>query len=258
MNDALVEKKWDYSKQARFYSYRPSYYVRAIDALIAYVGGKADHQVVDIGAGTGNLSIMLLERGLQIVSIEPNDAMREIGIKRSSHLERIRWIRATGTETTLADRSSDWITFGSSLSAMDSYLAMKETYRILKDDGFFTCIGNHIDFNDPISKLAEAVIVSVILDYESGVRRDWGQTIEASNLFQDVFYFEANVSYEQTIDRYVNAWRSVRNPYWDLATPEGQALFEQIVDRLRSEMPETFTMRYITRAWTAQKRAGGD
>ncbi|MBZ8183089.1 class I SAM-dependent methyltransferase [Oscillatoria salina] len=252
MNNALVDKKWDYSKQARFYSYRPSYSARAIDALIAYVGAKGDHQVVDIGAGTGNLSIMLLERGLRIVSIEPNDAMREIGIKRSGQSDCIRWIRATGAQTTLADRSSDWVTFGSSLSAMDSYLTMKETYRILKDDGFFTCIGNRIDFNDPIQKVAEAVIVSLVPDYDSGARRDWGQTIEASNLFRDVFHFEANFSYEQTIDRYVKAWRSVRNRYWDLATPEGQALFEQIADRLRSEMPETFTMHYTTRAWTAQ------
>lgn len=40
-------------------------------------------KVADIGAGTGNFSIMLLERSCEVVSVEPNDAMREIGIERT-------------------------------------------------------------------------------------------------------------------------------------------------------------------------------
>lgn len=95
----LVEQVWDYTKHAKFYSYRPNYAPKTIDMLISLVG-KNDIKVADIGAGTGNLSIMLLERGCKVVSVEPNDAMREIGIERTKG-EKIEWVRATGLNSTL-------------------------------------------------------------------------------------------------------------------------------------------------------------
>ncbi|MEM5787759.1 MAG: hypothetical protein AAGU11_10595, partial [Syntrophobacteraceae bacterium] len=75
MTEQIVDKHWDYSRQAPYYEYRPNYSGRAIDTLVHYVGGlNADEfDVADIGAGTGNLSIMLLERGMRVTAVEPND-----------------------------------------------------------------------------------------------------------------------------------------------------------------------------------------
>lgn len=45
----LVEQVWDYTKHAKFYSYRPNYAPKTIDMLISLVG-KNDIKVADIGA----------------------------------------------------------------------------------------------------------------------------------------------------------------------------------------------------------------
>ncbi|MBD3840177.1 MAG: class I SAM-dependent methyltransferase, partial [Epsilonproteobacteria bacterium] len=142
----LVENNWSYTKHAKFYEYRPNYAPKAIDVLKEYVEAnqKTDFKVADIGAGTGNLTIMLLERGLETISIEPNDAMREIGMKKTEGAN-VKWIRATGLETTLEPKSVDWVTFGSSFNVMDRDLALKETHRLLKDGGYFSCMWNHRD-----------------------------------------------------------------------------------------------------------------
>lgn len=77
---------------------------------------------------------MLLELGLQVNAVEPNDAMREIGIQRTQGMN-VKWHRALGTETGLESNKYDWVAFGSSFNVMDRSLALQEAYRILKQDG---------------------------------------------------------------------------------------------------------------------------
>jgi len=189
----LTENHWNYTKHAKFYEYRPNYAPKAIDALKEYVDAakKEDFIVADIGAGTGNLSIMLLERGLKTISVEPNDAMREIGIEKTQGQD-IEWIRATGLETTLKDNSVDWVTFGSSFNVMDRDLALKEAHRILKKDGYFSCMWNHRDLNDPIQKQAESIIEEFVPNYERGTRREDQRPIieKNNNLFDEIFLWK--------------------------------------------------------------------
>jgi SAM-dependent methyltransferase len=122
---------WDYSKHAEFYRYRPNYAPKAIDMLIEYVGAKKTHQftVADIGAGTGNLTKMLLLRGLSVTPVEPNDEMRKIGIEETKDYN-IKWSAETGTETGLESGKYNWITFGSSFNVIDRELGLKESYRL--------------------------------------------------------------------------------------------------------------------------------
>lgn len=252
-----IEKNWDYSLNARYYKFRPNYSDKAIDLLVNYVGTKKtnDYIVADIGAGTGNLSILFLNRGLNVIAIEPNDEMRNIGIERTAKSEKIKWIKATGIKTTLTSKSINWVGFGSSFNVMDRNSALKETHRILKDNGFFSCMWNHRDLNDPIQKIAEDTIVEIVPGYDRGVRREDQRAIieENQNLFKNIFYLELDFDVERTIDDYINAWRSVRNKYWDFSTKEGNDLFEKIVSNMKARLPDKFNLRYTTRAWTAQK-----
>ncbi len=93
----LYKKEWDYSLHAKYYEFRPNYNERAIDLLVSYVGAKEfrDYYVADIGAGTGNLTIVLLKRNLNVVAVEPNSEMQKIGINRTETFKNVKWIQAT-------------------------------------------------------------------------------------------------------------------------------------------------------------------
>ncbi len=257
LRDISIEGVWNYTEHARYYNFRPNYDGRAIDILIRYVGADVadSYRVADIGAGTGNLTILLLDRGLSIFAIEPNDEMRSRGVERTSGYKDVCWIKADGVNTGLKEDSMDWVTFGSSFNVLDRHLALQEAYRVLKKGGFFTCMWNHRDLNDPIQREAEGIIMEFIPEYDRGVRREDQRPIieEHNDMFRDIFYMEVDFTLERTIDAYLNAWRSVRNRYWDLSTGEGRRLFEEIAYEMRKRLPERFDIKYTTRAWTARR-----
>ena len=250
-----IDPHWDYSKQAKYYEYRPNYSPKAIDFLVWWVseqGKKKDFKVADLGAGTGNLTILLLNRGLFVYAVEPNDAMMGIGKERTKKYSNVKWIRATATETELPSKSCDWVAFGSSFNVVDRDKAIIEVYRILKNGGYMACMWNHRELEDPIQKMAEEIILRYVPDYERGVRREDQKPFfkKHQNLFDELFYIEVDFYVERTIDEYIKAWKSVRNKYWE---PDDE-IFKKLEKDWRKSLPSSFTIKYTTRAWTVKKK----
>lgn len=250
-------KMWDYGSQAKYYRFRPNYADKAIDALCKYVNakkGNSKYIVADVGAGTGNLTKMLLERKLACIAIEPTKEMMAIG-KKITRGMNVEWRMGTGEQTTLDDSSINWFTMGSSFNTTDRILTLKEAHRVLKKDGYFSCMWNHRDIeNDIVQKNMERIIESIVPDYERGTRRE-GQAdfILSSKLFNDVHYIEEVQIIQRTADEYINGWKSVKNKYWDMETKKGQAIFNKIEKIMRRELHSIpkIESQYTTRIWTA-------
>ena len=239
----IVEQVWDYTKHAKFYEFRPNYAPATIDMLVSLVQknqNKEAIKVADIGAGTGNLSIMLLERGCEIERTKG---------------QKIEWVRATGIDSTLQKGEFDWVTFGSSFNVMDRVEALKEAHRLLKPRTYFSCMWNHRDLNDPIQKIAEDTIIEFVPHYTRGVRRENQRPIIESHkeLFDNIIYIEEDFYFHQSLENYIKAWRSVKNPYWDLETKEGEELFNKITDALKQRLPQELDIKYTTRCWSAKR-----
>lgn len=254
----LNTKEWNYTQQARFYYKRPNYSKRAIEHLCKYMGTIGDNNfvVADIGAGTGNLSILLQDKVGKIIAIEPNQAMREIGIEITKNIRHIDWIIGTGEETTLPDNSVNVAAFGSSFSVVDREKALKEAHRILKKDGFFTCMWNHRDLTIPSQKKVEEIIKKYFPDYSHGIRREpQGDIILSSKLFNQVSFFEFPEEIEQDLNDYCEAWKSVKNAFWDYNTDEGKAVLDKIIKDIKEEFKgmKTLKLIYFTRIWVAKK-----
>jgi ubiquinone/menaquinone biosynthesis C-methylase UbiE len=247
-----MKTEWDYTTLADSYLKRPDYSDAAVDAMLAITGTKKGNKFCDIGAGVAHLTLMLARRGLDVVAIEPNDAMRLNGIKRTENLTNVSWYEGTGEATGQAVELFDTVTFGSSFNTCDRRKALKETSRILKPRGWFACMWNHRQLEDPIQSRIEAIIKEQVLNYDYGTRReDQTSLIESSNLFGPVIHLDSYVKHEQSVGECVEAWRSH-------ATLERQAgdIFHNVVTSIESYLlslkTPTIQVPYSTNIWVAQ------
>jgi len=247
-----MKTEWDYTILADSYLKRPDYAEAAIDAMLSIAGAEIDDTFCDVGAGVAHLTLMLAARGLQVTAVEPNDAMRSNGIKRTANLPNVFWHEGTGEQTGQTAQSFKMVTFGSSFNVCDRPTALKETARILKPRGWFACLWNHRQLEDPIQASIENIIKRMVTNYGYGARReDQAATINASNLFGPVVHLDSQVLHEQTIAECIEAWKSH-------ATLERQAgttfttVIAAIEEYLLSLKAETILVPYSTNVWVAR------
>ena len=81
------------------YLKRPDYADAAIDAMLLIAGAEKGDRLCDVGAGIAHLTLMLAARGLDVLAVEPNNAMRANGIKRTEKLANVVWHEGTGEAT---------------------------------------------------------------------------------------------------------------------------------------------------------------
>ncbi|WP_367255192.1 class I SAM-dependent methyltransferase [Pseudomonas sp. stari2] len=249
-----MKTEWDYTTLADAYLKRPDYADAAIDAMLSIAGAEQGDKFCDVGAGVAHLTLMLAARGLHVTAVEPNDAMRANGIKRTAELANVKWHEGTGEVTGQATQAFDMVTFGSSFNVCDRQQALKETARILKPRGWFACMWNHRNLEDPIQARIEAIIKERVPGYGYGTRReDQTAVIDASELFGPVVHLDARVIHEQSIEECLEAWRSH-------ATLERQAganfheVISAIDDYLKGLKTPSIQIPYSTNIWVAQLR----
>lgn len=118
--ELFSRKSDDYSK------FRPSYPDAAVDWLRKNISGE---QILDIGAGTGIFTKVLLRCFQKVTAVEPNAEMRE---KFLQYLPEIPCTDGSGEETKMPDRSVDLITVAQAFHWLDEEKFKAEAKRILK------------------------------------------------------------------------------------------------------------------------------
>ena len=246
-----AEVSWDYTELAAHYDRRADYADDAIREVIALATPDRSRPLADIGAGTGKLTKLLLAHGFAVDAVEPNEAMRRIGMANTEGRE-VRWVNGSGERTGLADRAYDLALFGSSFNVMDRPRALVEMDRILRSGGWFGCLWNHRDLGDPVQGRIESIIRDSIPGYEYGNRReDQTSVIEESRLFEPPVLIERSFVHASTVEDYMDAWRS----HATLRRQAGDA-FDQIVARIAESVAGSaaVTVPYTTRVWCARRR----
>ncbi|WP_291325417.1 class I SAM-dependent methyltransferase [Desulfovibrio sp. UCD-KL4C] len=249
-----MKTEWDYTKLADAYLKRPEYAPELLDKLFDIAEISKNSKVCDIGAGAAHLTIPMVLKGFSVDAVEPNDAMRANGIKRTAHFDNVSWFEGTGENTGRPFGEYDFVSFGSSFNVCDRSLAMKEIVRLLKSNKWFTCMWNHRQLDDPIQQEIENIIKKYIQDYGYGTRRE-NQTkvIEESGLFSNITEETGIIVHTQQIVDVVEAWRS-HGTLHRQAGDSFHKIIEDIEKYLVSLKTESIQVPYMTRAWIAQKK----
>ncbi|WP_166903039.1 class I SAM-dependent methyltransferase [Mycobacterium sp. DL440] len=126
------------SEAAAYERGRPSYPPETIDWLLP----DGAHDVLDLGAGTGKLTTRLVERGLDVIAVDPIPEMLEL---LSNSLPDTPALLGTAEEIPLADDSVDAVLVAQAWHWFDPELAVKEVSRVLRPGGRLGLVWNTRD-----------------------------------------------------------------------------------------------------------------
>jgi SAM-dependent methyltransferase len=112
------------------------------DAVVDWLLPAGQPQVVDLGAGTGKLTRLIADRGVDVTAVEPSDGMRE---KLHSALPAVPALAGSAEEMPLADDSIDAVLVAQAWHWVDLPRASAEVARVLRPGGRLGLLWNHRD-----------------------------------------------------------------------------------------------------------------
>jgi SAM-dependent methyltransferase len=131
---------------------RPGYPAAAVDFLVDRLELGPGRTVVDLGAGTGKLSRLLVSSGATIVAVEPVDEMRArvpAGIDARP---------GTAEAIPLPDGAADAIVVAQAFHWFRAGDALREIHRVLRPDGRLALVRNRRDDADPLQRAFAEVL----------------------------------------------------------------------------------------------------
>ena len=176
------------SPQSRFTSraedyakYRPSYPSTVIDRIVAELGDLSKLTAADIGAGTGISSRLLADRGIRVIAIEPNAAMRQVA--QAHPLVESR--DGSAEDTKLPDASVDLVTCFQSFHWFNPEPTLKEFARILKPQGRLAAIWHNRNREDEFT-WKYSTLTQIVSNNNSELRYGTERHLRNTSLFNPV------------------------------------------------------------------------
>jgi len=121
---------------------RPTYPADAVTHLCGVAGITPSSTVLDLAAGTGKLTRLLVEAGAEVVAVEPAAAMRR---EFSAVLPGVRVLEGTAEAIPLDDACVDAVTVAQAFHWFDPAPALAEVRRVLRPGGTLALLWNTRD-----------------------------------------------------------------------------------------------------------------
>jgi SAM-dependent methyltransferase len=214
---------------------RPSYPVEAVQLCLP----AGCRRVLDLGAGTGKLTSVLLDLGLEVVAVEPDDAMR-------AHVDpRAIALAGTAEDVPVPDASVDAVLVGQAWHWFSRPEALASVRRVVRPGGTLGLLWNLLD--DSSGWWAEVADLAGMEDRLSLMPP--GETRPDPEEDGMGLWRRALVPHEQQADAAaVVASIASRSAVLLRPEPERQAL----LDAVRALLPAgSFAVPWVTDTWVA-------
>jgi SAM-dependent methyltransferase len=174
---------------------RPDYPAAAVEYVVDRLGLRLGRMVLDLAAGTGKLTRLLVPSGATVLAVEPLREMRE---ELERRVPGVVALAGTAERIPLPDASVDAVTVASAFHWFDADAALSEIRRVLASGGGLGLLWNARDEHNPWQREVSELIAPLRGDTPSRTRRDWPAMLAGSGLFEHVerLLFE----HEQEVD----------------------------------------------------------
>lgn len=231
---------------------RPEY-PQALEAWLAALGVRRGARVVDVGAGTGKFTKLLMRTGADVAAVEPVEAMRA---RLAASLPEVQALAGTAEILPLADAEADVLVCAQAFHWFANREALGEMHRVLKPGGRLGMVWNVRDEScDWV-----AAITQIITPYEGDAPRyytgQWKRPFERQSLFAALQLTEFAHSHEGSFEQVVID--RIASVSFIAALPEAER--ETVLEKLRALQPRFAALRepviafpYLTQAWRAER-----
>ena len=223
---------------AAYDAHRPTYPPEAL----AWALGTAPRRVVDLGAGTGIMTRVLLGLGHEVLPVEPDERMRT---QLADATPGVAPLDGSGESIPLPDASVDAVVCGQSYHWFDRARAHPEIARVLRPGGVLAPVWNLRD--DDVPWIAEFTRIA----HGPSSRGYLGtETIDSfGELFTPpelrIFRHVIPMTTDQLL-----ALVTTRS-YYLVAPPQRQQATVGAIRELVADLPQPFDVPYLTKTYRA-------
>jgi SAM-dependent methyltransferase len=220
---------------------RPGYPAQAIDWLAGELALGPGTTVVDLAAGTGKLTRLLIRTGATVTAIEPVDEMRQ-ALRRTSPEADARL--GTAERTGLPASSADAVTVAQAFHWFDTSKALAEIHRVLRLRGRLALVWNIRDLDDATQRAVDDLFAPYRGDTPSHRSGHWPAALDASKLFEtsEKSHFpNVQILDAESLVRRVASTSFIA----DLPAPDRHRVLDQ-ARAIAQDLPDRFPFPYTT------------
>jgi len=220
---------------------RPSYPSAAVERIVEQLRLRPGTTVLDLAAGTGKLTRLLVPSGANVIAVEPLPEMRA---ELERRVPRVATLAGTAERIPLSDGYVDGVTVASAFHWFDAEPALGEIHRVLKPGGGLALIWNARDERDPVQRALSELVGPLRGDTPSREARNWRSLLADSGLFErcERSLFE----HEQLVDEQGLVERVLSISFVATASRAVRADAEQRVRALAQESAQPIRLSYMT------------
>jgi SAM-dependent methyltransferase len=230
---------------------RPSYPSTAVDLVVEELRIGPGTRVVDLGAGTGKWTRLLVERGARVIAVEPVAGMRgelEAAVPEAEVLE------APAEAVPLPDGSIDAVTAAQAFHWFDAPAALAECARLLRPGGGLAMVWNERDESVPWVADLNAIMKGPrggVPAYDEHV--DWVAVVAADGRFTPLDH--RAVGSVQVVDEATLLDRVSSTSYIAALSEERRAGVLDEVRQLVAGFPARFSLPHRTDVFWCHRRS---
>lgn len=244
---------------------RPGYPDEAIDHLVELTRLPRRGRVLEIGPGTGQLSVSLAERGYDLTAVELGPHLAERARRNLAGYSRARVLCARFEDVELTPRSFDVVTAATSFHWLDPETAYPKAASLLRPTGSLALLWNiHVDHEVGYFAASEEVYARIAPDLlakdtsaRAIDRTARANEIEASGCFGDVQVRATAWEADYSAARYLDLL-STYSDHLALDAETRRRLFVELASLIDSRFRGRVRKHYETIVYVAPVLAGAD